>query len=233
MKIFKKLCLSVALVATLIASAIVPVAVLANAEETSEETSASVSISESVADEIEEEHKEEEGTEELPAENVADNTENTADNVADAPENAPENGFISGVVEYLKTEYGEEYEQIYALILDRYGSFEAWIDGKIAETENDTALTAWQAFKAWLDEYKTIVFGILAGVAVVVVLIVGKYASGAMRGWVAKICKGSNSNTKALIAIMEGQNILFGDNEKYKAQKELNKKCIEELSRYE
>lgn len=127
---------------------------------------------------------------------------------------------------YLKDKYGSEYDYYYSAIIQQWGSIESYLlafGNKLPEE----AQSGWDKFVGWLREYAVIWVPILAVIAVIVAVILGKSKIKKLKEWLAELVKKFvnkrftaienelNLQSKAIAATLHSQKALLGSSEKY------------------
>lgn len=120
---------------------------------------------------------------------------------------------------YLKGKYGEDYEYYYNLIIEQWGSVEAYLlslGNKLPEEYK----SGWDMFIGWLGEYSVIWAPALAVLIVIVVAVVGKKSFNIIVDKIVNvklspIVKELNSQSAATVSVMRAQRALLGNNERF------------------
>lgn len=135
---------------------------------------------------------------------------------------------------YLKDKYGEDYEYYYNLIIEKWGSVEAYL-ASLTDELPDEYRDGWTEFIAWLHEYWVVWAPTLAVVVVIIIALVGKAALkkavSAVKSWfgamvdekvntklnekMAPVARELNSQSSALGAMMRAQKALLGNADKF------------------
>lgn len=91
------------------------------------------------------------------AEEVTQVTDEVTQVTESEPIDISGNGIYSAFIDYLKTQYGEEYESVYNQILAHYGSVEAWVQSFIDENDvPDVVSSSWAKINNWVKTYSII-----------------------------------------------------------------------------
>lgn len=144
---------------------------------------------------------------------------------------------VEGFLAQLKAKYGEDYETYYNAILEQWGSVEEYLLSLVTEDTPDAVANGWTAFVKWLGEYSPVWGSILAVVAVIIVVLLGKKALNKVTNFVTgtgskfktlfaevnKIDAALNAQSKALVK-------LLGENERFKEERDALEKTAGDLS---
>lgn len=145
-------------------------------------------------------------------------------------------------VEWLKAEYGEDYEYYYNLIIEKWGSVEAYLTQFGEENLTGEQQEWWSEFLAVLGETSPVWASALAVLLVAVGLIVGKKIVAAIleKAVNAKVeavqntqsqqSEELNKQSAAIIATAKGINALLGSSDKFSAEREEIAKTTESLN---
>lgn len=166
------------------------------------------------------------------------------DEIAPEPEENTESveSLADGFVEWLKSEYGEEYRQYYDLIIDKWGSIEAYLVQFGNENLTDEQNVEWHRFLTALGETSPVWAPALATVLLGITIFVGKAV---MRKIVNRSAENnvqpiidmqhvqaeeSNKQSKALIALGNGVTVLLGTSDRYADVREQINASLKELA---
>ncbi|MDE6586124.1 MAG: hypothetical protein K2K80_05550 [Clostridia bacterium] len=153
---------------------------------------------------------------------ITDDEQKPSTDETEAPPTEETDGLkdiVANFIEYLKKQYGEDYEYYYNQIIENWGSVEAYLlafGGKLP----DEYKTGWDKFVAWLGEYSVIWAPVLAVGIVVAVAILGKkqfekIVEKIVTKMITPIVKELNLQSKAQAATIQGQKALLGNNPKF------------------
>lgn len=159
---------------------------------------------------------------ELSGEPLPDEEGNAPADETQAPDEAETAGLkdvAAKFTQYLKDEYGEDYEYYYNQIIENWGSVEAYLlafGGKLP----DEYKSDWDKFVGWLSEYSVIWAPVLAVAIVIDVALIGKkqfekIVEKIVIKVINPIVKELNLQSKAQVASLRGQKALLGNNPKF------------------
>lgn len=180
-------------------------------------------------------HADEQTEQETP---VTGEIEGGADK-ADEPEGNGLQSLVDGFLAQLKEKYGDDYETYYNAILEEWGSVEAYLLSLVDDgTIPDAAANGWKAFVKWLGDYAPIWGSILAVIALIIVIVLGRKALKRVAGFVT-ISGGKfrtlfscvNKMYQADLAEMQALIKLLGENERFAEEREELQKAIEEIEK--
>lgn len=169
---------------------------------------------------------------------VTDGIEGSADKV-DEPDGNGLQDLVEGFLAQLKEKYGDDYENYYNAILAEWGSVEAYLLSLVDNgTVPDVAASGWKAFVNWLGEYAPIWGSILAVIAVIIIIVLGKKALNRVAAFVTlsggkfkTIFLSINKLYQADIAEMQALVKLLGENDRFAEERKELKKAIEEIEK--
>lgn len=141
---------------------------------------------------------------------------------------------VISFIQYLKDEYGAEYETYYNAIIEQWGSVKNYLNAQIEDgTLTDETADAWSLVVNWLDEYFVIWAPILATIALVIAFIAGRKVYSAIKNLFIRLFKGTNQTATAQIAIIDAMLLMLGKGEKTKKQREELEEAKKELLKNE
>lgn len=135
--------------------------------------------------------------------------------------------------EYLKAQYGADYEYYYKQIIENWGSVEAYLLS-FGEKLPEEYQTGWDKFVGWLGEYSVIWAPPLAVVIVILVAVTGKkqfnkIIDRIVNTKLSPLVSELNLQSEAMVATMNAQKALLGNNEKFADNVKELEKCEREL----
>ena len=121
--------------------------------------------------------------------------------------------------EYLQKKYGEDYEYYYSLIIDKWGSVEAYLLS-LGDKLPEEYKTGWDKFVAWLGEYSVIWAPAFAIAIIILVAVIGKKQFNKLidrlvNAKLSPIVRELNAQSNATVAILHSQKTLLGTNERF------------------
>lgn len=142
---------------------------------------------------------------------------------------------VDGFIAQLKAKYGDDYETYYNAILAEWGSVEEYLLS-LADDSPDVAASGWTSFVEWLGEYAPIWGSILAVVALIIVIVLGKKALNKVAGWATgtggkfkTVFKSINKMYKADVAEMKALIKLLGENPRFGEEKKALEESVKEI----
>ncbi len=139
---------------------------------------------------------------------------------------------VEGLLSRLKAMYGDRYEEYYNAILAEWGSVEEYILSMVGE-EEDPAANFWRNTLSWIDEYSYIWGSVLAVVACITFLIVGKVAFSKLMQWLngrkKGLYSGMNKVYESQIALGRAVLKLLGNGPQTEAERKAISDAIEHL----
>lgn len=144
-----------------------------------------------------------------------------------------DNDITEPFIQYLKDEYGEEYEKYYNAIIEQWGSVKAYLNSKIEDGTLTESADNWSLFVNWLDQYSVIWAPILAVVCVIIAFIAGRKVYTVIKNLFNRLFKGTNQTAIAQLAIINALEKLLGGTDKTKEERAVLEKAKEELLKNE
>lgn len=147
---------------------------------------------------------------------------NTDQNIVD-PDISLNNGnideLVAGFKAFLKEKYGDDYDYYYKLIIDKWGSVEAYLTS-FGDKLPDEYKSGWEKFVGWLADYSVVWAPALAVILVVLVAVIGKkqfnkLVEKIVNVKLSPIVKELNIQSDATVAIIHAQKALLGTNERF------------------
>lgn len=128
---------------------------------------------------------------------------------------------VNKFTEFMKAQYGDNYEYYYDRIIENWGSVEAYLlsfGEKLPEEQKND----WDIFVTWLGDYAPVWAPPLAVVVVIIVAVLGKKQFEKILEKVASkmvtpIIKELNLQSKAQVSTIHSQKVLLGNNPKFAA----------------
>ena len=168
---------------------------------------------------------------------LADDGQNVAAvQVADGlpVENSGIGEISDGFVNFLKEQYGEDYEYYYDKIIENWGSVEAYLLS-FGERLPDEHKTAWQYFVGWLSEYSTVWAPAFAVIALIIAAVIGKrqfkrIVKECVDKKVAPIISELNKQSKGIAALSAGTRALLPKSERFAESAEQLDSSAKELT---
>jgi hypothetical protein len=148
--------------------------------------------------------------------------QNTTENIVD-PDISSNYGtideLVAGFKAYLKNKYGDDYEYCYNLIIERWGSVEAYLMS-FGDKLPDEYKSGWEKFVGWLADYSVVWAPALAVILVVLLAVIGKkqfnkLVEKIVNVKLSPIVKELNTQSDATVAIIHAQKALLGTNERF------------------
>lgn len=117
---------------------------------------------------------------------------------------------------YLKDKYGEDYVYYYNLIIEKWGSVEAYLLS-LGEKLPADYKSGWDTFVGWLGEYSVIWAPVFALAIVIIVAVVGKKQFNkifdkAVAKKLEPVINELNLQSNATVTLMRAQRAFFGNN---------------------
>lgn len=178
---------------------------------------------------------EEEGAQtpaELPAETPTEGEE-----VSDGEEYPEETDeFTEVLIGYLQDKYGSEYREYYDLIMEEWTSAKAYIENVLMNAVEEGTLSEesagkWQAFIDWLHRYTVVWVPAVVIFVLALCYVLGVKLSKKIKGLFSKIFKGNNQTASALITALDSIEILLGNSDKTREQREKIEEAKKELKK--
>ena len=175
----------------------------------------------------------EQGGELSPEEETPETDQTTAPDEVLEP-SQEDNDIVMAFIQYLKDEYGAEYETYYNAIIEQWGSVKNYLNSKITDgTLTDETAEGWLGFVNWLDQYAVVWVPVLAGLALLGVVIGGRQIYKTIKNLFTRLFKGTNQNAVAQIAVIETLELLIGNSEKTKDARDKLAEAKKELLKNE
>lgn len=149
----------------------------------------------------------------------ADTFQSTEQEIVDPDISPDESNFVVQFTEWLKAEYGEEYETYYNFIIEHWGSVEAYLTS-LGEKLPEEYQSSWDKFVAWLGEYSPIWATALSIIIVIIVAVVGKKQFNRIIDRIVNtklkpVVGELNLQSRAIAASLNAQKVLLGNNERF------------------
>lgn len=163
------------------------------------------------------------------------NSANSPDIVTDEKEDETENEGIESVserfVEYLKTQYGADYEYYYNKIIDNWGSVEGYLLA-FGDKLPEDAQSDWEIFVGALRDYAPVWATPLAIIMVIIMLVAGKRVLNKaiekiVNAKLKPITNELNLQSTATVSMLNSQKALMGSSARFAE----NVKELEEAER--
>lgn len=152
-------------------------------------------------------------------------------------------GIAESFVEWLKSEYGADYQHYYDMITEKWGSIEAYLTQFGEEHFDDEVLQGWYDFLDILNQYAPVWISALALILLVIAVIVskkifGKIINSAVENRVNKVIEQQKAQTDelnrqsaTLVSLSCATEKLLGNSDRFAAEKENLLKSAEDLKR--
>lgn len=176
------------------------------------------------------------GTENTPTEPPIGEDEQTPSDDTEGAE-----GLAVDFVEWLKSEYGEDYEYYYNLIIEKWGSIEAYLLQFGEENLTPEMNEWWNEAISLVGQYSFIWAPVLAVILLVAALLIGKSMLAkiidkavnvrveAIQNTQSAQSEELNRQSAAICSLGDGLRGLLGTGEKFSAEREEIQKSTEEL----
>lgn len=158
------------------------------------------------------------------------------ENNGDPEPTESEDAFTEILIEWLQSKYGAEYRTYYDFIITEWESAKAYVENVLSEAVEEGKMTEesagrWQAFIEWLHEYTVIWCPVVVLILLAAGYFIGKKLGKCVKELFNKLFKGNNQNANALLVALDSIEILLGNTEKTKEQREKIEKVKEELEK--
>lgn len=122
-------------------------------------------------------------------------------------------------IEYLKAQYGADYEFYYNNIIEQWGSIEAYLLS-FGEKLPEEHRSGWQKFVGWLTEYSPVWAPVFAVILVIFGGVIGKkqlnkLVERLVNSKLSPLVRELNLQSNATVAMLNAQKALLGGNERF------------------